>query len=120
ENRTCNPTSVARGDRDNRRANVNDTSIDCERNRRTCSHLSASITSPAARALPCAVLSDKCLAAGRAEGVRLCKDRGAVRPGGAAGPGQAPAVAIRWRWSLSRLCVAISNRHSALTAEPPR
>ena len=32
------------------------------------------------------------------------------------GPFQAPAVAIWWRWSLVRLWVIISNRHSVRTA----
>ena len=35
------------------------------------------------------------------------------------GPFQTPVVAIRWRWSLVRLWVAISNRHSVRTADLP-
>jgi hypothetical protein len=37
-----------------------------------------------------------------------------------AGPFQAPAVAIWWLWSLSRLWVAVINRHSARAADLPR
>ena len=35
-------------------------------------------------------------------------------------PAAGQAVASWWRWSLSRLCVAASSRHSDLTAERPR
>jgi hypothetical protein len=36
------------------------------------------------------------------------------------GVSQGPAVAARWVWSLSRLCVAAASRHSDRTAERPR
>lgn len=43
------------------------------------------------------------------------------RPGRALrGPSQAPAAAIWWLWSFSRLWVAATNRHSDLAAALPR
>ena len=35
------------------------------------------------------------------------------------GPSQA-GLAIQWVWSLSRLCVAVTNRHSECAADLPR